>query len=203
MNRYRNVVDLDQERRRYAPKPKPLGKRELRKFLDGCTRDELVEQVLHLFAEHEQVREYYDLRVRPEAGDAITRTKYKKIIENEFQPLNGLPKLRLQVAKKAVSDYRKVAPSTEAAADVMLYYVEMGVAFLNEYGDVDQGSFYASMERMCADALAFAAKHGVKDQFAARCRKLVRASRHFSFYFFDAMLDLHNRYFDEDPFEES
>lgn len=201
MNRYRNVVDLDQERRRYAPKPKPLGKRELRKFLDGCTRDELVEQVQHLFAEYPQVREYYEMRVRPEAGDVLTRTKYKRIIENEFQPLNGLPKLRLQVARKAVQDYRRVAPSIEAALDVMLFHVEMGVACLNEYG-IDHPPMYASIERMHRDALELIAKHDLEKQFEQRCGTILRASKDFGYGFSDAMLDMHIQHFDPDLYDE-
>jgi hypothetical protein len=54
---------------------------------------------------------------------------------------------RGSVARKAVSDYKKVSASKFGLADVMLYYVEMGVQFTNAYGDIDE-AFYNSMESM-------------------------------------------------------
>jgi hypothetical protein len=111
MSRFHRKVDLDRERRRYAQAPKPVGRRELRKFLDGCSREELAEQVLHLFAEFEPVREYYQMRLHPHEDEATTRAKYKRVIEDEFFPSRGEPKMRFSVVRKAVQDYRKVASS--------------------------------------------------------------------------------------------
>jgi hypothetical protein len=39
------------------------------------------------------------------------------------------------VARKAVNDFKKVATSKQQVADIMLFYVEQGSRFTNEYGD--------------------------------------------------------------------
>ena len=54
----------------------------------------------------------------------------------------------------------------------MLFYVEQGVLFTNEYGDIDE-PFYNSMESMFESALALIAQHDLHDDYGARCQHIV------------------------------
>ena len=45
------------------------------------------------------------------------------------------------MAKKVLSDFKKVCQNIELIAELKLYFVECGTEFTNMYGDID-GSFY-------------------------------------------------------------
>src|ERR1039458_1446731 len=106
----------------------------LKRYLSGRSREELAGDIADLFRRLAPVRDYYQSKIFP-LNDSDLRMKYKKLIEHEFFPDHGFGKSRLSVARKAVSDYRKISDSYEGAADLMLYYVERGVEFTNQYGD--------------------------------------------------------------------
>lgn len=44
----------------------------------------------------------------------------------------------MREGKKALSDFQKLEPAAELIADLLLVYVETGVRFTNEYGDIDE-----------------------------------------------------------------
>lgn len=80
--------------------------------------------------------------------DESVLQKYKTIIEYDFFPVSEgkNPPARLSAAKKAITEYRKLTSSEVNIADIMVFYVETGVRFTNEYGDIDE-AFYISMEK--------------------------------------------------------
>lgn len=170
-----NLVDLDRERRRYAPAPKPVGKRELRSFLDGLSKEELVNQTLQLFAEFGEVREYFEMRLGPADDSQTVRQKYKRIIDDQFFPERGEPRLSLTAARKALRGYRKVARSMDGVVDLMLHYVESVLAFGHEFGYMDE-SLARSLTLVFRDAVGEIAKAGLAEAFAERCRKIAASS---------------------------
>ena len=65
--------------------------------------------------------------------------EYKKIIVEEFYPTKGnnsIGETRFAVCRKAVSDYKKLKPSADKLADLMLCYVENACQFTYDYGDM-------------------------------------------------------------------
>jgi hypothetical protein len=175
---------------------KPLGVRELKRYLKQLTKEELMAHALDMSRTFPQVQEYFQAKIWP-FDDAAVRDKYKKLIEHEFFPTRGFGRARLSVARKAVTDYKKVAASAEGVADVMLFYVEAGVGYTNEYGDIDE-PFYHSMERMYASALENIAKHGLQEQFEPRCARIVESTNKIGWGFHDALSDLYDQHFDEE-----
>jgi hypothetical protein len=150
---------------------KAPGRRELRKYLEGLDREELIEQVMQLSADFAPVRELYQARLSA-GDDTETRAKYKRIIDKEFR-LFGNP--RVSVARKAVLDYQKVAGSVEGVADLMIYYVECGVTFASSCG-YDVASFYDSMATMWHNAMLHIGKHELQSRFKERCERVLRAA---------------------------
>lgn len=167
---------------------KTVGRRELRKHLQGLTQEQLVNHLLHLGDSFKDVQAYLQNVVHP-ADDETVRARYRQIIQNEFFPARGYGKARLAVARKAVTDYRKVAASVEGPADLMLAYVELGVQFTRTYGDIDE-PFYRSMERMYADALRWIVRHELQDTFRPRCEALLTATKRIGYWFPDALMQL-------------
>ena len=167
--------------------------RSLKQYLKQRSKDELIGEIADLFAKFEPVREYYQVKLNRD-DDQYLREKYREIIKHEFFPDRGFGKLRLSVAKKAISDYKKVSESKEGLADLMLYYVEMGVAFTEAYGDIDE-PFYNSVEGMYERVVEFVFQHGLQDQFQARCRQIVDETRGMGWGFHDGLSQTYGQYF--------
>lgn len=153
--------------------PTAVGKRELRAFLETCSRETLINQVLDLFTSFEQVRDYYHVRVRGE--DQESRDRYKARIRAEFAWRgNTPPRMRLSDAKRAVSDYRKVAASVEGMADMLFYYVEMALTPVEEIDFQEEHLLVNSILGMYRDAIVHVRKHGLDREFVDRSYEIVQ-----------------------------
>jgi uncharacterized protein DUF6155 len=168
--------------------------RDLKRHLAGRTHNELVGDIADLFSKLDAVKDYYQLRLGDSADEDVL-VKYKKSIQHEFFPEHGYGLMRLSVARKAIADYKKVAASLEGVIELMLFYVETGVAFTNAYGDIDE-PFYNSMESMYARTLELIAKQNLQDRFEARCRKIVDDTTLIGWGFHDALSELYHEHFE-------
>ena len=86
-----------------------------------------------------------------------------------------------------------MATSKEDLADIMLFYVEMGVKFTNAYGDIDE-AFYCSMESMYEQAIKYICEQGLQEQFISRCAKIVEDTDGIGWGFNDTLYALYNEY---------
>ena len=145
--------------------------RALRQHLAGRSQAELADDIVALFGRFEVVRDYYAVQLA-EDDDGV-RAKYRAIVEHEFVPRRGFPRLRLSVARKAVSDYQKVSGSLPGRIDLMLAYVEAGVRCANTYGDLHE-QFYRSVESMYRSAVDLIVEQGLRQTYERRCWQIVR-----------------------------
>lgn len=158
----------------------------LKQYLKNRSQMELIDDITEMFKKFQSVKDYYQIQIYPEDEKEIA-DKCKKIISDEFFPSRGLGKARLSVAKKAISEYKKLCTSDVALIDIMLFYVEQGVKFTNTYGDIDE-SFYISMEGMYEQALG-AINPELKDIFRERCRKIKLDASGLGWGFEDALCE--------------
>jgi len=93
----------------------------LRKFLKNLSKENLINHIVEVDKKYKPVQEYHAVYLASDISEFVE--KQKKIIENEFFPSKGLPKVRLSVARKAISDAKKMGFPPEALADLMLFYV--------------------------------------------------------------------------------
>jgi Family of unknown function (DUF6155) len=162
--------------------------------LKNCSKEELIADITELFKRFQPVQDYYQVKISPQAATNIDK-KYKKIIEDEFFPARGYGDAKLSVAKKAISDYRKICTKAEEVADIMLFYVEQGVKYTNAYGDINE-SFYNSMEGMYEKAIQWIFKYKIQDIFAERCQKIMEDSSGIGWGFSDAMCGIYEEAFE-------
>ncbi|GAK50427.1 hypothetical protein U14_01658 [Candidatus Moduliflexus flocculans] len=167
---------------------KQVNKSAVKAYLMQRSPEELLEEVLDIFAKFPVVQDYFYAKLHP-VNDAELLKKYKAVIRKEFFPERGFGRANRSVARKAITDYKKVSGDPTGLADLMLYFVEMGVKFTNEYGDIDE-PFYNSMESMFHKALQHLVKFGLKDDFEDRCRRIVYDSAHTGWGFHDTLSDL-------------
>ena len=128
----------------------------LKKTLSEKSEKELLNEVTTLFKKFPQVKEYYTLLLCSDGQEQVL-DKYKEKIRNEFFPKRGYGKARLSIAKKSISDFKKISQESSLIIDLMLFYVDQGVEYTASYGDID-GPFYLSMEKMYLNALELAHK---------------------------------------------
>jgi hypothetical protein len=158
---------------------KPIDVKELKRFLQSKSQEELIGQITELFTQFDQVKDFYQIRFNPALNDAPIREKYKNEIRNAVIPksekdFRNTP--NLAKAEKLISDYKRVAASSSGVIEIYLYYVETVIDFINEFGDIDE-DFYESMEMKFEDALKLIVKDGLRDIFEEDCRRIVNEAK--------------------------
>ena len=144
---------------------------DLKKALSQKTKDELINEIRTMYQKFPQVKEYYQAQWS-DPKDVLNQ--HKTIIEKEFieGKTRGLPKGRLSVGKKAISEFRKLTKDPELISDLMLTFVESVSWFSTEYGP-DRETFYTSPENMFEKALELMEKNGLLGKYKSRAKKIV------------------------------
>lgn len=175
---------------------KKINLRDLKQYLNQKSKVELINEISDLFGKFENVKNYYTTKINPDNAKQVLQ-KFKDIIKKEFFPSRGYGNAKLSVARKAISDFKKVTNSKKELADIMLFYVEMGVEYTNTYGDINE-SFYTSMESMYEKVLKYIFDQGLQDQFIDRCEEIVKDTSDIGWGFHDTLSDTYYEYFEED-----
>jgi hypothetical protein len=162
----------------------------LKQHLKNCSKEELISDISELFKKFNSVKDYYQIKLSPQEETQVG-AKYKKIIEDEFFPARGFGKAKLSVARKAITEYRKITETPVDTADIMLFYVEQGVKFTNAYGDINE-PFYNSMESMYEKAVKWIVKHEIQDVFNERCMRIVKDTSGIGWGFHDALSHMYS-----------
>ena len=120
---------------------------DLKKSLKQLEHKELVQLITDLYKINHDVKDYLSVQF---GGEEVLKDLFnnaKKKIQDEFFPDRGMPKMRLTEAKKAITEFKKIAGDSNQVIDLMLFYVEMGTEFTSAYGDIDL-KFYNNMLSM-------------------------------------------------------
>ncbi|MGM0377629.1 MAG: DUF6155 family protein, partial [Bacteroidota bacterium] len=92
------------------------------------------------------------------------------------------------------SDAKKMGFPPEALADLMLFYVENGVEYTYEFGDIDE-PFYTSMENMYRDALELIRAERLADKFEDRAYHIPEKAEGTGWGFHETLYDFYYEYF--------
>ena len=169
-----------------------MSKLQLKNLLQTMDKSKLVSMILEMYDTRKEIKEYLDYYVNPNEKEQFL--KAKKIIEDEYFPAKGLPKERLSVAKKAISDFSKLKPLPELEAELMIFLVECGCRLTYEYGDMTE-AFYISMEKNFERALKFMEKHGLLDKFRPNTERCVKWASPCGYGFADDIEGIFDEYY--------
>ena len=122
---------------------KPMTLTDLKKELKKLDQAELIDMISTLYKSNEKAKELINTRLIGEKYQQDVLGSYKKKMHDEFFPKNMRKMPSLKVAKALITEFKKIG-SFEMVLDLMLFYVECGTEFTNEYGDMD-GPFYNSL----------------------------------------------------------
>jgi len=150
---------------------------QLKKELKELSKEELITLISELSKSSSQAKEFLSIRFASPESEKEIQEQYKQKIEHEFYPKRGYGRLNLRVAKKAISDFKKVSSNKVLEIDLMLFYVENGVSFTRDYGDINE-NFYSSMEGMFYDIVEVinSSDEEIYEMFAGRLKRVVEKS---------------------------
>jgi hypothetical protein len=169
-----------------------MGVSELKKELKSFEKDKLIELFLDLYKKNKAVKEYFDYFINPD--EQALFNKFRDKIYESFYPKRGV-NYNLKVGKKAIAEFKKFDPSPILIAELTLFYVETGVEFTIDFGDLGE-SFYSSMESTFLTALKIMHKERLLDNFAERVENLIsRLDENLGWGFEDTMICIQARYY--------
>ncbi len=146
-----------------------MGLTDIKKELKKLDKNKLIDLVADLYKKNKSVKEFFDFYVNPD--ERALFEKYRIKVFEAFYPKRGY-NYKLKDGKQAISDFKKLGTSADLVADLMLFYVETGVKFTNDFGDINE-SFYNSLATTFVDSLSLMRKEKVLGKFEDRVSKIV------------------------------
>ena len=168
-----------------------MGLTDIKKELKKLDKDKLIDLVTELYKKNKSVKEFFDFYINPNEIELFE--KYRDKVFEAFYPKRGY-NFKLKKGKQAISDFKKLGPSSNLLAELMLFYVETGVKFTNDFGDIDE-SFYSSIEKSYVAALTLMKKENILDKFADRAGKVVGDTSGIGWGFHDYLGDVHSNFY--------
>ena len=163
----------------------------IKKELQKLEKPQLLALLGELYKNQKAVKEYLDFYFEPNEADLLPA--YRERVLQAFYPKRGY-NYNLRQGKAAISDLRKLGVSAQPLADLMLYYVECGIRFTNDYGDINE-SFYSSLEGMYEQALTLMRESHLLPAFTERCRRAVADTSGIGWGFHDTLGELHEQFY--------
>ena len=147
-----------------------MSKRDLKKYLNELSKEQLEEQILELYEKFSPVKVYYNFVFNPKEETLLQECKLK--ISHEYFPLQTKgkrkkPKMRRSVAQKYIKHFITLGVDPFVIADVMLYNIEIAQTFASE-NIIKQELFYKSMFNSFEQALNFIISNGILTEFKTR-----------------------------------
>lgn len=100
-----------------------MTKAQIKKELTAMENRAVISLVMDLYDAYPDVRENLENRFsNDEESRALLLEKYKRIIQAEYFPAKGSEKCRVNVCKKAISDFKKLKPEAIDVAELMVFF---------------------------------------------------------------------------------
>jgi len=119
-------------------KDKNISITELKKQLKQLQPEDLMKLLVETYKMSDKVKNLINARIKGDTGVDELLNSYKEKIKNEFLPEKGFGRLRVSIVQKLITDFKQISKDDKYNIDIMLFSVEMGVEFINEYGDISE-----------------------------------------------------------------
>lgn len=162
--------------------------KDTRAVLKEASHKDLLSLVGDLYALRKENQDFLHARF---IKDENALAPYKEAIEQYVSPAEPWKHpVKLSLARKAISDYRKAVGDPEGLAELMLFYAECGVGFTLDFGDIDE-PFYNSVESAFSDGLKTLKRcePDIVGKLLPRFVKAVQSTKGMGWGFHDGLLD--------------
>lgn len=167
---------------------------EFKNIIKQQSREALIDLLVDCYKINSQVKEFITAKY---AGQDIMEEifeTYKNKVHDVFFPKSMNAQFKIEEARKAVNDFKKICSDEKLVIDLMLYYVEMGVEFTNTYGDICE-SFYNSVESMYMSVIEIINKHKnpvIFNMLSKRLKAVVDDTDGIGWGFHDSLNDMYH-----------
>lgn len=165
----------------------------LKDNLKKLSQSELVGLLMELYRKNSENKELLESKFNAGNETEILK-KYKQLVINEFFPERGFGKLRYSKMREAIKKFKDVSRNPALLGDLMMTYVESGVRYTNEYGDIDE-YFYNAMENMYDNALKYLKTNKLLERFKDRAKGIVKNTQDMGWGFPDSLGEIYNQYY--------
>jgi len=117
-----------------------MKKTDVKKYLNSLTKEQINNIVLNLYDLSITNKEFIISKINPEYENLLL-LDYQNIIENEFVLKNDDFSLDFNNIKKVIKQYKSISNIPKNVIELILFYVECGVNFTQEYGDIGEKYF--------------------------------------------------------------
>lgn len=150
---------------------------KIKPVLNTASKDDLIKLIGELESLSQANRGFLEARFL-HSPDIVKRDKeaIRKYVAPS-EPWKKSQQVNLREARKIISNYKKASADVIGLIDLMVYYVECGTDFINEFGDMEE-SYYNSMESMFDSVLKLMQKQdgNEMDDFIHRLKFLVQGA---------------------------
>jgi len=171
-----------------------MGLSDIKKELKKLDKEKLINLIADLYTKNKSVKEFFDFYVNPNERELFN--KYRDKVFEAFYPKRGYG-YNLKDGKQAINDFKKLGASSDLLADLMLFYVETGVQFTNDFGDINE-TFYSSIESTYLAVLKLIRDEGLLDKFSDRARKIVNDTIDIGWGLHDYLFDVYYQFYDDE-----
>lgn len=163
---------------------------DIKKELKKLDKDKILDLILDLYKKHKPIRAYLDFYISPNEGGIIE--KYHDKIFEAFYPTQG--KINIKKAKDALSDFKKLDIGNDTYAELLLFFVETGINFINDYGDLDNG-FYKGLCKYYNESLTIYRNEGQLENVKVRAYFAMTNTMDMTWGFHEYLTDVFNEFF--------
>ena len=145
---------------------------QLKKELNLKSREDLQADIELLFKQFLEVKKHYTMLCSNNGIDEVLEESKQKIYK-EFH--GGVcPKARISVAKKAITDFKKLPVTDENIIGLMLCYVEEILYFIREYGAGYDTNYPDSSSSMFESAVKLIKKNNLQEKYQDTLQKIIK-----------------------------
>lgn len=166
---------------------KKLTVTQIKKELSKLPNEALVDMICMLCKSSKEVIDQVNLFLGNDSFVDEALEEAKKKVRNQFFTKRGYGRLNLTTAKSEISKFKKIYNDPVRTIDLQLYYVECGIEFTNELGDISE-SFYNSMAGMYETVVKSLIKlrdPNLMEKFMPRLKKAVDDTDGIGWGFYD------------------
>jgi hypothetical protein len=147
-----------------------MSKRDLKKYLDGLNKEQIMEQFMEMYDKFKDVKTYYDFVFNPKEEKLVGEAKSK--ISNEYFPIKTKrAKLRRSTAQKYIKHFIMLGVDPFIVADIMLYNIETAMKY-SAKREMRYSSFYKSIAKSFEQAVGYAIANAITADFRERIESI-------------------------------
>ena len=166
-------------------------KKELSKFLNELSKEELIKEFEKLYGKFKEVKTYYNIELSGNTTELLKAAK--ELIKNQYFPKRGYGNPKASVIKKVMDDFAKVSIYPKDLINLNLFRVEQAIAFTAAFGDIDM-AYYTSLGAAFERTLKLIVQHNYQEEYKITCKELVDKTEDFGWGLHEDFSNLYDSY---------